>query len=231
MRILRYMSIAAAALAIAIALAAPHIPRLAVRLVAAHSGLDIKYERILRAAPDSVEFAGLRVMDPQKGLGLSSEEAAIKISWSLPDPRNSSVRFDLQRVRFIKQAPDGGPQYDTLNGLVALPFSNDQLYDEISGRVKSAGGFISIADFMAKSSQLRLSFNGEVGPGNRIKSDILIFFADDLTSKIPPELTKLVLKDEEPGWKSLSVRVDGDYTMPSIQISSKLFRLNIRIKD
>ncbi len=64
-----------------------------------------------------------------------------------------------------------------------------------------------------------------------IKSEVTIYFADKLTGKIPPELTNLVLKGEDGGWKSLSVQLDGDYSKPSIQVSGRLFRLNIGVKE
>jgi hypothetical protein len=90
---------------------------------------------------------------------------------------------------------------------------------------------VTIKDFLAKSDLMKLSFNGDIRRDNTIKSDIVIYFSDELTRKIPPELTKLVLTQEDPGWKSLSVKLEGNYTMPTIQVSSKLFRLNIGVKD
>jgi hypothetical protein len=78
---------------------------------------------------------------------------------------------------------------------------------------------------------MKLAFNGSMRKDNTIKSDIVIYFADELTGKIPSELTNLVLTQEESGWKSLSVKLEGNYTMPTIQVSSKLFRLNIGVKE
>ena len=176
-------------------------------------------------------FDGLTIVDKTKGIGISSENATIALEWNGPDPRNATVGFDLYDVRFVKKAIEKAALYDTLDGLVALPFGSNWIYKEMSGKVRHSKEALTIKGFLAKSDLMKLAFNGSMRSDNTIKSDIVIYFADDLTRKIPPELIKLVLTQAEPGWKSLSVKLEGNYTMPTIQVSSKLFRLNISVKE
>ena len=221
----------AAVLTIAAILALFLLPHILLRTFAATYDLDLRYEHLKKAAPNRMIFEGLTVVDRPKGIGISAKNAEIDVLWSLPDPRNSTIVFNLKDVRFVKKEREAAASYDTLDNLVALPFSSNWLYAEISGKVRSSKGEVAIRDFMAKSDMMRLSFNGDIRRDNTIKSDILIYFSDELTKKIPPELTRLVLTQEDPGWKSLAVKLEGNYTMPTINVSSKLFRLNIGVKD
>jgi hypothetical protein len=233
MKMLRYLFIAAAlVLAAAVAIMLPHLPAIAMKAVAAASGYDVSYTGMKGKGLSSIDLKDLRLVDRKKGLGISAEDAAIRIAWDGLDPRKATLTFDLRKVHFIKEeAPRREPTYDTVDGLVALPFCGGWIYEAISGSVRQSGGAVVIRDFMATSRDLKLSFNGDIGPNNKIRSEIVVYFADSLTSKIPEELTKVVLKNEGAGWKSLSVKLDGDYTMPSIQVTSKLFKLNISVKE
>jgi len=230
-RLLYITAAVALALAAAISAVAFNFPKIAVGVFEAVTGLDVKYDKMLLKTGGSLAFDGLTITDSKKGLGIFSKDATVMMLWNGPDPRKAALAFDLKVVHFIKVAKDGAPSYDTLDGLVALPFDDRWIYDELSGKVSGPKGDIVIRDFMAKSPQIRLSFNGEMTRTDKIRSDIVIYFAESLTSKIPPELTKLVLKDEPDGWKSLTVKLDGDFRAPSIQVSSKLFRLNINVKN
>jgi hypothetical protein len=48
---------------------------------------------------------------------------------------------------------------------------------------------------------------------------------------MPPELTSMALKGETDGWQSLTVKLEGDLSKPSIQVTGKIFRLNIGVKQ
>ena len=49
----------------------------------------------------------------------------------------------------------------------------------------------------------------------------------DVLKDIPPEFSSVIMKEEANEWKSFSVKLKGDLRSPSVQISGKLFRLNI----
>lgn len=212
-------------------LAMPLMPRIALRLISSAYGLDIKYDRVIKAGLNRIDLEQLNVTDRAKGIGIVSDKALLRLTFNGIDPRRARVGFDLYGVRFTKTKAETEAKYDTLDGLVSLPFSSNWVYEEISGKIGYDSGAVLIDDFMAKSPTLKLSFNGRILKNGQIATQIVIYFADRLTDKVPPELTKLVLKDELSGWKSLTVQLEGDYTMPNISLSSKLFRLNIAVKE
>lgn len=207
------------------------LPRFAIGALASASDLDIKYGALKRADLAGMAFADIEILDRPRGIGISAKDAGFAFKWRSIFPLRFSVRFDLRGVKFVKKAPEKTSSYDTLDGLVAMPFANGMAYDEITGSVTSSRGDITISDLLAKSDMIKLSVNGTVKRDNTVNSDIVIFFSDGLTGRIPPELTKLVLTNEEAGWKSLSVKLQGNYKMPTIQVSSKLFRLSIGVKE
>lgn len=232
MKILRNtLLVAAIVLAVGAAALIGFLPKIVLGAFASAYNLDIQYKDLKNVTLAGMTFDRLTIVDKAKGVGISSENATIALEWNGPDPRNATVGFDLYGVRFVKRAAEKATSYDTLDGLVALPFSSNWIYKEISGKVCRSNEALTIKDFLAKSDLMKLAFSGSMRADNTIKSDIVIYFADDLIGKIPPELIKLVLTQEEPGWKSLSVKLEGNYTMPTIQVSSKLFKLNIGVKE
>jgi len=225
------LAVAAVIIAAAACAAAIALPGIAVSAFASANKLDIGYDRLKEPGPFGMSFAGLAITDRSKGIGIRADDARLKFGWTGPDPRRISVGFDLRGVKLLKLAHKPAPSYDTLDGLVAMPFSAGAAYDSITGNVRFRAGDITITGFMAKSPDIRLSFNGTIKRDDTIDSDIVIYFSDNLTGRIPPELTKLVLTQESPGWKSLSVKLRGNYSMPTIHLSSKLFRLHIGVKE
>lgn len=221
----------AAVLAIGVTVLMPLLPRIVIAAFASAYDLDINYKDLKKATLGGAAIDGLTIVDKARGMGISSEKAMITLEWNGPDPRNATVGFDLYGVRFVKRSSERASSYDTLDGLVALPFNSNWIYKEISGKIRRSKEALTIKDFLAKSDLMKLAFNGSIREDNTIKSDIVVYFADDLTRKIPPELIKLVLTQEEPGWKSLSVKLEGNCTMPTINVSSRLFRLNIGVKE
>jgi hypothetical protein len=211
--------------------AAPLLSRLGIQALGTAYDLDIKFAALKKIGLGGMTFSELAITDKSRGIGILAKDALIRFKWNGPDPRNATVGFDLHGVRFVKSLREGASNYDTLDGLVAMPFSSAMIYDEIRADIRSSKGDVTISDFIAKSAMVKLSFNGTIRRDNTINSDIVIYFSDDLTKKIPPELTKLALTQEDAGWKSLSVKLQGNYTMPTIQLSSKLFRLKIGVKE
>lgn len=230
-RSVRVMIIIMTIAVVAISASISFWPQIAVRIFSAASGLDITYDGIKKASLTEIALNNVTALSRAKGVGLSADSAVIRPLWNGADPRNATIAFEFRNVHFLKKTADAPISYNNLDGLVALPFSSNWVYSVISGKVRSDGKGIAIKDFMAKSSDMKLAFSGTIAPDNSISFDITIHFADTLTRKIPPELTKMVLNNEPEGWKSLAVKLEGNYSAPRIEVSSKLFRLKIAVKD
>lgn len=87
---------------------------------------------------------------------------------------------------------------------------------------------IHIDSFSAKSDEITLEVAGDINGTEISDLYIKIRFSAAVTDRIPQELSKAILEEEPDGWRSLSVRLSGNLASPSISISSKLFRLNIK---
>jgi len=194
--------------------------RIAVYLIAKTNNLDISYQNLNRSGRNFV-FKDFKVTNKALGLGISAGSAAIR-------PKLKGYDFALIDVRFLKKHSEEASSYENLAGLVAAPFKGDWIYKEIEGEVVSSRDAIEVKKLNAVSDEIKLRISGTFRHDNTIDADIAIYFAADLTKKIPEELSKVILADEGSGWRSLSVRLAGNYTKPSIQVSSKLFRLNIK---
>ena len=194
--------------------------------------LDISYKDLKQVSFGDISLSGLDIVERPKGVGLSSQRARIKLAWKGASSTKALVDFNLQEVHFIKRSADKAPVYDTLDNLIAIPFSSQWKYEEISGKIYSSKEGLNIKDFSAKSNDLKFSLSGILyDDSSNIKMEIFVYFSDNLTKRIPPELSGMVLRDESEGWKSFAVKLEGDYMKPSIQVSGKLFRLNIGLKE
>ena len=182
--------------------------------------LDVYYKSVRGSAFSELVFGDLLFVDRRSGLGISAGLAKVR-------PK-AAITFDLGEVHFIKRGIQPLASYDNLSALVSVPFNSRWTYRRIYGRVKPSKRWIEIESLEAVSDDIKLSMRGSIYPDHTIKSDIVISFSDKLIAQIPEELSEVVLRDESEGWKSLSVKLEGDYDMPSIQVSGKLFRLNIK---
>ena len=82
---------------------------------------------------------------------------------------------------------------------------------------------------MAIGDEIKLSIKGTVSDENIINTDITIYFSDKVTGRVPEELSRVLMRDEDGGWKSLAVNLKGNYNTPSIEVAGKLFRLKIGV--
>lgn len=190
-------------------------------------GMNISYKSLRNASFTEISFNDLNVIDGGTGLGFFSKYAKMRPIWHAGFFQDMTIGFDLRDVRFIKKGEEKAGAYDTLAGLVFTPFNSRWSYKEISGKVRVYREGLYIKDLQALSDEIKLLFTGTVYRDKTIDSDIVIIFSDKLIEDIPEELSNVVLRDEKDGWKSLSVSLTGDYKAPSIQVSGKLFRLNI----
>ena len=214
-----------------VGISVPFLPRIAIKIFEEAYKLDVRYGELEKASPVEMVFGGLIVTDRGMGIGTSAEHAVVNPVWNGLDPRKAMLAFDFSNVRFVKKAAEKDASYNSLDGLVALPFGSNWTYKKISGKVRTSHGDVTLKDFLASSDDMKLSFDGTVTADMQIDATIKIFFAESLTKKVPPELARMALNDEGGGWKSLSVKLEGNYDAPRIQVSSKLFRLKIGVKS
>lgn len=188
----------------------------------------VSYKDLRVSFLNGLVFNDLNVHDNATGLGIFAKHANIKVRFSDPFFRNITLGLDLADVNFVKgHAKDAG-LYDTLSGLVSVPFESRWQYKKISGSIRTKRDGTELKDFKAASEDIRLAFSGDVYNDDTIKFDIAIYFSGTVTAKIPEELSGVILTREPDGWSGLVVRLEGDYKTPAIQVSSKLFRLNIK---
>jgi hypothetical protein len=131
-------------------------------------------------------------------------------------------------VSFVKNAPVKVESIAGLDDLVALPFTGNWMYKKITLLFRLAADGTYLDSLSAESDRIAFTVKGAFYRNDKVNADINIRFAKALTDKMPEELSRVVLQDDPDGWKGLSVNISGDYKSPAIQVSSKLFRLNIR---
>lgn len=191
--------------------------------------LKLSYSSLNRNGVTSFGFKNLKVVNNRIGLGIESRDAAIKPMIRGLDIQKAVIDFDLHDVRFVRyeSLPESG-SYDSLAGLISAPFSGNWSYRDISGRITPYKNGIKINKLNAISDEIKLSITGILYNDRSVDADIKIYFSEGLIKKIPEDLSRIILTSEDGGWKSLSAHLSGDSSKPSIQVSSKLFRLNIR---
>ena len=187
--------------------------------------LDITYRGCSKSLSTGLAFRDLSIVSRPTGMGIISKKATIRPFFV---NNNFMIDFDLLDVNFIKKAKDEPARYDTLTALVSSPFSSRWRYNQIRGQAVPAANGIKIKKIDAISNKIKISLNGEFFYSGLIESNIVIYFATALTDKIPPELASVILASEGSGWKSLSVKLSGDPKKPSMQVTGRLFRLNIK---
>ncbi len=218
-------------LLIAISLCAAFYAQVVVFIFAKSNNLDISYGRLQTIGFADFVFTDLKATQRGNGTGLFSSSAKVRITLNGPDPRKARTDFLLKDVHFITGGAAKETSYNNIDGLIAMPFNALFNYEEISGKISPTPDGLYVNDLKAAGDSIKLSFDGLLTRDNRIKADIGISFEGKLADKIPPELTSMVLRDSDDGWKSLTVKLEGDLAKPSIQVTGRLFRLNIGIKS
>lgn len=190
--------------------------------------LDISYSRLRNVSFDRFQLKDFTMRDKKTGFSVFSKTASLHFRIRDMRFKDAGIDFAFKDVHFGKEGGKGSLVYDTLTGLVAAPFDSRWQYTEMSGKVKTLKDGLEIKDFAVTGKDIKVSLNGAISGNDRINFDIIIYFGKELYDKIPPEMAGILLAKEESGWSSLSVHLEGDYKTPAIQLSSKLFRLNIR---
>lgn len=203
--------------------------RMIIYLFAANNNLNISYKNLTRVSLNEIAFNDLSVVEKKTGIGFFAKYSRVKsLGKGIQPPQYAAIDLDLKDVNFIKKETEKNMSYDSLSGLVSIPFDSHWKYREIRGQIWALKNEVKVKDLMTTSDEIKLLLGGRLNyDTNKLESDIKIYFSEQLTKKIPEELLKVLLVDEKDGWKSLSVRLAGDYKTPSIQVSGKLFRLKI----
>ncbi len=201
--------------------------RLAISIFAATHNMNITYTDLVRKPAGEFTANKLNILNKKTGAGLFAESSDFKIRYTLLPPKMSSLDFDLKNVNFHKEGKAETADYSNIENLASVPFQSKWRYTKVSGEVTLAKNGIRINRLDAAGDEIRLSIKGLLYDDGTVDTDITIYFAGNITSKMPGEMSGVLLRDEKDGWKSLSVSLKGNVETPAIQISGKLFRLNV----
>jgi len=200
------------------------------RYISVSYRLDASYKSVVNKNFREFVFDNLKLMDNKKGTGILAKSANLKT-------RSSSkffgdMIFDMTNVRFIRKNKTGpaSPSND-LTGLITTPFKDNWNYNKVSGAIRSIKGGMHIEDLVALSEDIKLSFNGDIYDNDTIDGKIRVFFSKKLADKMFGGFAQAALDEGTDGWRSFSADIKGDYKGPSIQVTGKLFRLNIKSVD
>ncbi len=190
--------------------------------------LDISYKHLFKDSRSGYTFEDLKILNKKMNIGFFSSRATLKPIWKSDFLKSLDFDFKFRDVHFIKSTTYQSRNiYDTLETLVAIPFEGRWTYKDISGNVEMFSNGLTLKKFVANGREIRLFLSGDLYYNNALDMDITIYFSSYVLKDIPPELSNVIMKDEPEEWKSFSVRLKGDYRSPSVQISGKLFRINI----
>ena len=225
MRIVKTIVVVLAAFILLMTAVFFYFDRVVVGILDSKYNLTITYKKCSKNLSGELTFEDLSVASKPAGFCFTSKTAMIKPAFI---GKRIVLDFTLHDLGFTKRAADGSERYDTLASLVSSPFNSKWKYREVRGQIEPGKSSVKINSLDATSDQLRLSMKGYYFYNGMIDSDIIIYFAAKLAEKVPPGFAKVILGDEKGGWKSISVHLTGDPNKPSIQVSSKLFRLSIK---
>ena len=180
-------------------------------------------------------FEDLRIMNRRLGVGFFSQRAVIKHAWGTGWLKSALLDFKFKDVHFLKnRTNENKTTYDTLSQLIAMPFEGRWMYKEVSGLVEIFSNGITIKRFSADGKEMRFIVTGDLYYNNIVDVDVTIYFSKEVLKEIPPELHSVIMQDEPNEWKSFSVKIKGDLSSPSVQVTGKMFRLNfgtVTVKD
>jgi hypothetical protein len=190
--------------------------------------LDISYKSKTRDFHSGYAFEDLKIFNKRMDIGFFSSRATLKPVWKSDFLKSLDLDFKFRDVHFLKStAYRKENTYDTLETLVAIPFEGRWTYKDMSGTVEMFSNGLTLKRFAANGREIRLFLSGDLYYNNTLDMELTIYFSNHVLRDIPPELSSLIMKDEPEEWKSFSVGLKGDYRSPAVQISGKLFRLNI----
>ena len=189
---------------------------------------DVSYKSITKDPLNGYTFENFRAMNKKMGFGLFSTRAYFKPVGKMDFWKSLEFDFKFKDVHFVKQRTETlKASYGNPEELVAMPFEGRWRYKEINGTIEVYSNGITLKKFSADGNQIRLFISGDIFYNSVIDANVTILFSKDVLKDIPPELHSVIMNEEPKEWKSFSVKLKGNYRSPSVQISGKLFRLNI----
>jgi hypothetical protein len=196
---------------------------------------EISYKNLAKDPKVGIIIGDLRIINSKLGVGFFSKRATIKPSWGANWIKSALLDFMFKDVHFLKSKTDADKTtYDTLSQLITMPFEGRWMYKEVLGAVEVFSNGITIKRFSAEGKDMKLIVAGDLYYNNTADVNVTIYFSKDVLKEIPPELHSVIMRDEPNEWKSFSVKIKGDLNSPSLQITGKVFRLNvgmITVKD
>jgi len=190
--------------------------------------LDISYKSLIKDGRAGYKLENLKIFNKKMGVGFFSARASLKLLWKWNFLKTLDFDFKFKDVHFINnKMGDKKASYDTIEGLVSVPFEGRWTYKEISGVVEIFSNGLTLKKFSAEGKEIKLFLSGDLFYNNAVDMNVTILFSKHVLKDIPPELPEAVMKDEPEEWKSFSVKLTGDYSSPAVQISGKQFILNI----
>lgn len=202
-------------------------PRALIYIFAKNNGLNVSYKTLDRRGFREFRFGELKIINAA-GLGVYSESAVVLPEIRAEAAGRTNVLFTLNNVRFLHDAKKDNVSHDDLIQTLAMPFSGDRIYEEISARIELSNDRVYIKDLAASAGDIRLEIAGTIYRDGKVDGNVRIFFSNNVVAALPEELTNTILAQEKDGWRSLEVNVSGDYIRPSVQISGNMFRLKIK---
>jgi hypothetical protein len=201
--------------------------RIALFIISRNCNVSIRFGHMANEAFRKFDFADMTIIDNKSGIGLKAKKAVIRPFWGEIVSGTMAMDFTLSQVGFIKQKDEKSDNYDTFEGLAAVPFNSQWTYLDLSGALQTSRGDIHLRDLKAMSDVIKFTITGDFLSNANINADITVYFSDALFNKIPKKFIKGVLKEEGDGWKSFSMKLSGNYKAPSLQVTGKQFRLSI----
>jgi len=214
-------------LAAVIILAVLFFDRILLFSVSKYAGIDLSYSGSRLAGRGAMELRDFRVRDRKRGAELYAKNAVVGLARRPSLERGLAVRFRLDDASFKKSQPLPEARRDAISRIAMMPFEGSWVYSAISGDAVFTGRTLRLKDFLAVGKDIRFEAECVFYANDTVDADMKISFSRPAVEKFPEELTSVILQDDG-GWKTLELHLKGDYATPSIQLSGKLFRLNIR---
>jgi hypothetical protein len=204
--------------------------RIVIDMMAKQYDLMISYSSVKNHNFKELQFENLKAILKKQRSGIFAENAKLMPSFGAQTSDPKSLAFELKGVRFIPAPSKNEPKKteDRLLDLVNLPFSGKWGYKEIYGEIAEHEKGLQIRKLVASGDMMRMSANGYLYKNNKIAMYITIYLSKDMTKELPDMVSEGILKNEPGEWKSFSANLTGDLSAPSIELSGKLFRLNIK---
>jgi len=136
-----------------------------------------------------------------------------------------NINSKAQNLRFQKKLP----LLDAACGLLSIQPLKDIIFDRVDVHVKVKGGKVKMENLNLASKSVKIFGAGVVDTETRLMECSLKFlFSESITSNVNEIVRLAMLKEEEPPWMSLNIKVSGDYRRPHLSLSNNLLNLNIQ---